>query len=527
MGALALSLSACANFTLQRVGEGEAPLVMGPAVRDNRTPLDAAYRCYGGMLKHSLRAPLSVGVGEVRDYTGKYSDLEGSAVTQGASPMLFSALFKLGGAVRVHERFDTRVAELELAYLEKKRLGTGHPFQVGKQTVPWMPYFGGTILNSKYYIVGGITELNYNIQSGGAEFRISQTGPKARVYSMNVAADLRLVNTETLVVESAVSVQKQLTGFEVGFELFRFFGGGSGSELVDINIGNKSQEPLQLGVRAVLELGALKLLGDVSGVDYRPCLPTDWRIPSDEEMAKAGPAPQMQQAAIVAETPSPAQQPMAAAPAEPKAVGQPKPMADGNAAPVSVKNVVYDVKNEYVVVIVETDGRPDYSLTTNGHGATMRIRNGAVAATNCGQPPVATPIARSAECGQAGDNAILSWRSDMPLIVTREENLTKEAGGINGVRFMLTPATQPGKGRPVSSGKATKKGDEVAEIPAKPKAKAKAPAPEKVSQRRKGEAETAGGAVADAGAGHKTLASANGVVPVDPLKGAPSLSLVD
>src|SRR5690606_14602372 len=44
------------------------------------------------------------------------------------------------------------------------------------------------------------------------------------------------------------------------------------SDLFDINIGAKSQEPLQLGIRTALEEGAVRLVSAVTGVDYRPCM---------------------------------------------------------------------------------------------------------------------------------------------------------------------------------------------------------------------------------------------------------------
>lgn len=271
------SLAACADF--QGDLSVTQPVVNGPVVSDNKTPLDAALSCYGAKLAEVRSAPLSIGVGAVRDYTGKMNDTQGKIVTQGASPMLFSALYKLGGAVQVHERFDTQVAELELAYQDKRRLGDGDAHEVEGQTVPWKPYYGGTIEKSDFYIVGGITELNYNIRSGGGEMRVNQIGPKARKYTMNVAADLRVVNTSSLVVESATSVQKQIVGYEVGFELFRFFGGSD--NLVDINVGEKNAEPLQLGVRSTLEFGLMRLLADVSGVQYEDCLPVIWQMPPE------------------------------------------------------------------------------------------------------------------------------------------------------------------------------------------------------------------------------------------------------
>lgn len=267
MGSL---LAGCANISLKQMAPDEAPVVMGPAVRANRTPLENAFVCYGNLLREKRAPRLAIAVGDVKDYTGKYNESEGSAITQGGALMVYSALGKLGDAVLVQERFDTRIAELELAYIDRRQLGDGRQHQLGRNQppVPWVPYFGGTILRSNYYIVGGITELNYNIQSGGAEFQINNMGPKARVFTMNVGIDLRIIDTQTLVVKKTASLQKQITGFEVGFNVFRFFN----TNLFDINIGNKSQEPVQLGVRIVLEQATLELLSSVTGVDDDDCV---------------------------------------------------------------------------------------------------------------------------------------------------------------------------------------------------------------------------------------------------------------
>jgi outer membrane protein OmpA-like peptidoglycan-associated protein len=90
---------------------------------------------------------------------------------------------------------------------------------------------------------------------------------------MNIAADLRIVDTRSLVVRQTVSLEKQITGYEVGFNVFRFFG----DDLFDINIGAKNQEPLQLGVRTTIEAGILELLAGVAGVDAVSCLPDHLR----------------------------------------------------------------------------------------------------------------------------------------------------------------------------------------------------------------------------------------------------------
>ena len=255
----------------------EASAVYTSPVRDNVTPLDKALACLGGKLKQRDGKPLAVAVGDIKDYTGKQGQDEGYAITQGGALMAYSALGKMGGGVRVHERFDTRIAEAELLYMSQRQLGDGERHVVddpdaGETVVPWKPYFGGSILQSDYFIVGGITELNYNIQSGGGELAVSNVGPKARLYTMNVAVDLRIVGSQSLLVHDTVSVEKQLTGYEVGFGIFRFFG----NELFDVNIGAKSQEPLQLGVRMAIETATLELIASVARTDPTSCMPPEF-----------------------------------------------------------------------------------------------------------------------------------------------------------------------------------------------------------------------------------------------------------
>src|SRR5690606_18361062 len=135
-----------------------------------------------------------------KDYTGKYSINEGNAITQGGALMVYSALGKMDGVVQVAERFDPTIAERELAYIDRRQLGDGDAHQLGgpdgAQRVPWLPYFGGTIRQSDYFIVGGITELNYDINSGGAEAGINQIGAKGRLYNEQVGIDLRIVDTQ-------------------------------------------------------------------------------------------------------------------------------------------------------------------------------------------------------------------------------------------------------------------------------------------------------------------------------------------
>lgn len=269
---LAGALSGCIGMTQHRFAPGEEPVLVGPAARDNRTPMDPAFACFGARLSAGQPRKLVIAVGDVRDFTGKYSVNEGTAITQGGALMVASALGKLAGPIVLAERFDPTIGERELGYTDRRQLGDGSAHMVagtaGSSNVPWLPYYGGSITASDYYIVGGITELNYNIRSGGAEVRVGQVGPKVRTYTQSVAIDLRIVDTRSLLVVRTVSLTKQFTGYEVGFNTFRFFG----SELFDVNIGAKGQEPLQLGIRTTLEEATIRLVGAVAGVDPQPCV---------------------------------------------------------------------------------------------------------------------------------------------------------------------------------------------------------------------------------------------------------------
>ncbi|OYY05745.1 MAG: hypothetical protein B7Y73_00810 [Acidocella sp. 35-58-6] len=327
-----------ATTKFDRVAAGEAPVVIGPPVRDNYTPMNAALACLANDIQKSDKPKLTIAVDDIKDYTGQYNINEGDAITQGGSLMVMSALGKLGGTVNVADRFNTDVAQMELSFMNQRELGDGQNHVVGAgpgaKTVPWIPYYGGSIMGSQYYITGGITELNYNVQSGGVQFQVNNLGPEDRVYTEDVGIDLELVDSRTLLVVKTVSLVKQLTGYEVGFNIFQFFG----SNLYNLNIGNKSQEPAQLGVRTLLEEGVLRLVASAENLPPEPCLAlaTGW-IPKktaeqylkEDQAANNAPPPApapapMPMAAVAPPPPAPVAAP-AAPPPVVEAVATPKP----------------------------------------------------------------------------------------------------------------------------------------------------------------------------------------------------------
>lgn len=318
-------LSACTLPPQVQLSPDEAPMVMGSRVRQNTTINTAAFECFDALLAARKKPKMDIAIGNIADYTGKTADGEGSVITKGGSLMLFSALGLMPQTVRLHDRFDTSVTDLEMTYINARQLGDGAEHQVDGKDVPWMPYYGGSIQKSDYVILGGITEVNFNISSGGYSAQVNQIGPKSRTFTMSVAADLRIVETDSLVVVAASSFQKQFTGYEVGANVFSFFDVFNDTQLFDVYAGNIAQEPMQLGVRAILEEATLELLSEVTEVDYHSCVPP---APGTAKAAEVAPA----------ESARPAAKPAAAAvdPADPlmsKQPAAPTPAAPAPAAP--------------------------------------------------------------------------------------------------------------------------------------------------------------------------------------------------
>lgn len=194
--ASALALSACVSPVAMSDGRYTHAIGNAPVV-SNETPYSAALSCLGAHARMNVAQPPRIAVGNIADYTGKEEFEGGRRVTQGAALMAMSALDRAG--VRLLERFDTSVSELELRYANNRL--------IGEDTGDWRRVTVGSIPGSDYYLVGGITELNYNIRSNGAEISGGDPSPTdpigtfgVSMYVMDVGLDLRLVDTSSLEV---------------------------------------------------------------------------------------------------------------------------------------------------------------------------------------------------------------------------------------------------------------------------------------------------------------------------------------
>lgn len=259
--ASALVLAGCATTSHPGSDGLYAAPTGGAPVTPNPTPYSEALVCLAHHAQaHNLASP-RIAVGRLADYTGRASqDGAGAAVTQGASLMAMSAFAKAG--VNLVERFDTSVSELELRYANNRLIRDD---QTGQRQIN-----AGSIPGSNFHLVGGITELNYNIRSngidalGGDRVDGDPTGVfSRRLWVMNIGLDLRLVDTVTLEVVDVISYQKQIIGRELSAGVFTFWD----DAVVDISGGGSSLEPVQLAVRSVVERAVLEISAQLYGVN--------------------------------------------------------------------------------------------------------------------------------------------------------------------------------------------------------------------------------------------------------------------
>jgi curli production assembly/transport component CsgG/holdfast attachment protein HfaB len=253
-------LSGCVSTTAGPGGKYARP-IGGAPVTSNPTPYSTALVCLSDYARRYGVAAPRVAVGRISDYTGKEeSDGSGRKLTQGASLMAISAFAKAGA--RLVERFDTSVSELELKYANNKLIS-----DEGQPPAGYRRITAGQVPGSDFYLVGGITEMNFNLRSAGVDGDITNeavtTGGlvTGKLYVMNVGLDLRLVDTRSLEVVDVISYQKQIIGREVGAGVFDFLGGN----FINLSAGEGALEPIQLAVRSVVERAVVEIMANLYG----------------------------------------------------------------------------------------------------------------------------------------------------------------------------------------------------------------------------------------------------------------------
>lgn len=241
----ALAVAGCSD-TGPYPETGVKPLISFP-VTNNDTPYSQCLESLGRVPGNNLPV---FAVGEVADKTGQIDRTNNSYVlSQGITEMVMSALYKTH-KVKLVERFDLRIPLAEAKMVETK------------MAVRPGPATRSPVRASDFVVMGALSELNFNIVSEGAGLWVGGAGLGGRTVIINVGLELRVVNSRTFDVVYVSSLQKQILGYQVEANVFRFFG----TQLVEFDAGRIQNEPLQLGVRSVVEMAVYQIMTDYLGL---------------------------------------------------------------------------------------------------------------------------------------------------------------------------------------------------------------------------------------------------------------------
>jgi len=285
-------LGGCATTTPDpKTGLYAKPLGGAPATA-NPTPYSAALTCLGDRAD-PVRRP-RIAVGALSDLTGKRDFATGAKLTQGAGLFALTAFSRAG--FPLVERSDLVISDAERAYAQAHMLSDNPSDPVDPER--YRAVFAGEIAGSDYYLSGGLTELNYNIRSSGLDAAVGATEAKGlkgaltrSTYVISVAADLRLIRTRSQEIVAVASYQKEIVGRETKPGVFDFADG----VVIDVSGGKSALEPLQLGVRTVIERAVYDFAAQLYAQSPTACLagqpgPGPVSIPSQAPPRTPGPA---------------------------------------------------------------------------------------------------------------------------------------------------------------------------------------------------------------------------------------------
>lgn len=244
---ITLILSGCTPIVKKSSIE---PLKGSPVIK-TETPYTSTLQCIGNAIPENKKKTIVISVEKIPDKTGKFNyNEDGYKITQGAEDMMISAIAKTN-AFRMVERLNLTITQYELDYAFKHLLKDANQEEniVTSSGKVGRAVTSGMLLGSDYIVAGSVTELNFNVGSGGFDLSIAGYGVGWRAFWVDVAMDLRVIDTATTEIVLSIPLRKQVWGYENKAGLVRFFG----ETFYDISAGGLQQERMQIAVRSIIE----------------------------------------------------------------------------------------------------------------------------------------------------------------------------------------------------------------------------------------------------------------------------------
>lgn len=185
---------------------------------------------------------VSIAVYHIADRTGQYRELGSSVVSQGATDMLITALFR-------SRQFNILGRMNFSDFMNEQNLQTSDRIRSGEGPII------GELKGADFIIEGAVTEYQVDKTTGGLGISIGGFGGTNKKALATTAIDIRLINTTTGEIIWADSLKGEIEGKRVGVQAFSFMG----NNIVEFETGHGKQEVINLMIRTLLEEAVFKL----------------------------------------------------------------------------------------------------------------------------------------------------------------------------------------------------------------------------------------------------------------------------
>lgn len=171
-----------------------------------------------------------------------------TAVTQGADAYVIKALQEVGNGkwFKVVERVGLENLARERQIIRQTRES------VGDQTPLAPMMFAGIIVE------GAIVGYDSNVLTGGAGARVLGIGPSTQYREDIITVTMRVVSVQTGEVLTSVAVTKSVVSTSTNLGVFKFI--ESGTQNVELEIGNTQNEPINYAVRVAIEAAVVEII---------------------------------------------------------------------------------------------------------------------------------------------------------------------------------------------------------------------------------------------------------------------------
>lgn len=184
----------------------------------------------------------------LEDMSGQYRRQEdvasfSTAVSQAISEMGVRAALKSPQWFTVFERKGINYLSMERKIIEAAA-----------------PAGGAPLAAVDYLILGGVSQFDHNIVTGGAGFRLLGIGANTQYAIDTVVVDIRAIDPVNGRIIKAVSAAKRIFSFEVRANVYRYI---DDDTLLEGEVGGTDSEPSQLCVREAVEKGIFMLAAEM------------------------------------------------------------------------------------------------------------------------------------------------------------------------------------------------------------------------------------------------------------------------